>query len=110
MTFATQLQQLLEFDGALLANTIGYLDPTPAAELYMGGDILCQTPGTGPMVGVAVTCEIDSSTPGGSNEMDLYYDQLEQIYPIAEPVVWVVKAVGSRPDHECIRPPVALGL
>lgn len=102
MSLTDTLRQLLEFDAALLANTMLYIDPTPAEEIYMGGSIECQTPGIGPMVGVAVTCEMDSSSPGGPGQMDAFYEQLEQIQQRKEPVVWVVKAVGSRPDHECI--------
>ena len=30
-------------------------------------------------VGVAVTCQIDTSTPSGSTDLDLYWKQLEQI-------------------------------
>jgi len=96
------LRSLQEFDAALLANTLIYIDPTPAEEIYLGGSIQCQTSGIGPMVGIAVTCEMDSSSPGGSYNMDAYYAQLEQIQAIGQPVVWVVKAVGSRPDHECV--------
>lgn len=92
----------MEFDSALLANTLGYIDPTPAHEIYMGGSIACQTPSIGPMVGIAVTCEMDSSTPGGEWRMEPYYEQVEQIQEMKDPAVWVVKAVGSRPDHECI--------
>lgn len=102
MSLAPQLRQLLEFDAALLANTLTYIDPTPAEQLYFGGSIQCQTPGIGPMVGIAVTCEIDSSSPGGTFQMDPYFAQLEQIQAMGEPVVWVVKTVGSRPDHECV--------
>ena len=43
-------KELLEFDVALLANTIGYIDPTPAEQLYFLGEIRCQTPKRGPMV------------------------------------------------------------
>lgn len=95
-------RQLTEFDAALIANTLGYIDPTPPEQIYLGGSIQCQTPGFGPMVGTAVTCEIDSSSPGGTPDVELFYEQLEQIRGMAEPAVWVVKAVGSRPDHECI--------
>lgn len=102
MSLTTLLRQLMEFDSALLANTIGYIDPTPAHEIYMGGSIACQTPSIGPLVGVAVTCEMDSSSPGGEWQMERYYEQVEQIREMKEPAVWVVKAVGSRPDHECI--------
>lgn len=102
MSLTATLRDLLEFDAALIANTLIYIDPTPAEDIYLGGSIACQTPGMGPMVGVAMTCELDSSSPGGTFGMDAYYEQLEQISKITEPVVWVVKTVGSRPDHECI--------
>lgn len=96
------LEDLREFDTALIANTIGYIDPTPAHEYYMGGSIQSVTPSIGPTVGVAVTCEMDSSTPGGGPEFDKYNEQIEQIAAMEEPVVWVAKTVGSRPDHECV--------
>lgn len=79
MSLAPILRQLMEFDSALLTNALIYIDPTPDEEIYMGGSIQCQTPGIGPMVGVAVTCEIDSSSPGGTFQMDPYYTQPEQI-------------------------------
>ncbi len=99
---STIFRQLMEFDSALIANTLGYIDPIPPGDVYLGGSIQCQTPGIGPMVGTAVTCEMDTSSPGGTHEFDLHYEQLEQMQLIEEPIVWVVKAVGSRPDHECI--------
>jgi len=51
---------------------------------------------------VAGTCEWDTSTPGHDMALEPYWQQLEQINAIEEPVVWVIKAVGSRPEHECI--------
>lgn len=45
---------------------------------------------------------MDTSTLGRKHEFDLHYEQLEQMQRIEEPRVWVVKAVGSRLDHECI--------
>src|SRR5215467_3372412 len=93
------LEGLREFDTALVANTIGYVDPTPAHEYYMAGYIQSVTPSLGPTVGVAATCEIDTSSPGDVHEFDGYLRQLEQIAKTQEPVVWVVKTSGSRPDH-----------
>jgi len=68
----------------------------------MGGSIKCQTPAYGPMIGTAVTCEMDTSSPGGDVAINLFFQQLEHLQEMEEPAVWVVKAVGSRPDHECI--------
>jgi regulator of RNase E activity RraA len=97
------LTELSEFDTALLANTMEYVDPaTPAHEFYMGGAIRSVTPTLGPTVGIAVTCEMDSSSPGGTAIMDPFWRHLEQMTATGLPSVWVVKAVGSRPDHECI--------
>lgn len=97
-----KLQELRDFDTALLANTIGYIDSTPAHEYYMGSSIRSVTPALGPTVGIAVTCEIDSSTPGGQADMEGYWQQMEEITEMAEPAIWVARAVGSRPDHECV--------
>ena len=102
MSLGSILNDLREFDTALLANTIGYIDPTPAQEYYMGGSIQSVTPSIGPTVGVAATCELDTSTPEGLADLDLYVQQIDEISAITDPVVWVVKTVGSRPDHECV--------
>ncbi len=96
------LSRLCEYDTALLANTIDYIDPTPPELLYMGGSVQCLTPEFGPIAGVAYTAELDSSTPGQQANNDLYWQQLDEISKSDVPVIWVVRAAGSRPDHECI--------
>ena len=96
------LQRLGEFDTALLANTIGAIDSTPLHEWYMGGSIQSVTPGLGPTVGIAYTCELDSSSPGGEPNTEDYWRTLDEMDSDGRPAVWVVKTIGSRPDHECV--------
>ncbi|HXK60718.1 MAG TPA: RraA family protein [Acidobacteriota bacterium] len=109
MTLLSILEELRDFDTALLANTLGYIDPTPPEDYYMAGTIRSVTPTIEPTVGVAFTCELDSSTPSREIDTNEYLEQVAGFYPqleamsrIAEPIIWVVKTVGSRPDHECV--------
>ncbi|MAE67711.1 MAG: hypothetical protein CMJ18_25940 [Phycisphaeraceae bacterium] len=102
MSLIPTIEHLRDFDTALLANTISTIDQTPAHEFYLDRSIQSVTPGLGPTVGTAVICEMDSSTPGPDSELEPYWQQLERIDRMEEPVVWIIKAVGSRPDHECI--------
>jgi 4-hydroxy-4-methyl-2-oxoglutarate aldolase len=100
------LEQLRDFDTALLANTIGYIDPTPADQWYMGGSIGSLTPTIEPTVGVAYTLELDSSSPEGSVEpglgMEQYSAMIDHMSRSGIPSIVVIKTVGSRPDHECV--------
>jgi len=59
------LEELRDFDTVLIANTIGYINPTPSHEFYMGGSIRSVTPSLGPTVGVAVTIPVSPSWPRG---------------------------------------------
>ncbi len=102
MITADLLHQLRDFDTPLLANTIGFLSATPPHEYYLSGEIQSVTPPLGPTIGVAFTAEIDSSTPCGTGDTDLYWEQLEAMRACELPIMWVVKAVGSRPEHECM--------
>jgi regulator of RNase E activity RraA len=102
MSLLAIIQQLADYDTALIANTIGHLDATPAHEFYLGRTIASMTPALGPTVGVAVTCEIDSSSPDNQADWEPFYEQVKAIERMAEPAVWIAKTVGSRPDHECV--------
>jgi 4-hydroxy-4-methyl-2-oxoglutarate aldolase len=95
------IAELSDFDTALIANTMGYVQPVPAHEYYMSGQIQSVTPAIGPTVGVAVTVELDSASPGGTAQMDPFWRQLDEMQAMGVPTVWVVRCVGTRPDHQC---------
>jgi 4-hydroxy-4-methyl-2-oxoglutarate aldolase len=99
---AQMLEELRDFDTPLLANTIGYLSTTPPHDYYLSGEIQSVTPPLGPTVGVVFTAEIDSSTPGGTGDTTLYWELLDRMREAPVPSILVAKAVGSRPEHECM--------
>lgn len=101
MISLSTLEELRDFDTALLANTIEQIDPQ-SRSFYLSGAIQSVTPSLGPTVGLAFTCELDSSTPGGQADVDAYWQQLQAMAEARLPAVWVVKTVGARPDHECV--------
>jgi regulator of RNase E activity RraA len=96
------IEGLRDFDTALIANTLDHIDPTPAHEFYMAGSIQSVTPTLGPTVGIAVVCELDSSSPNGQSNVDDFYRHLEEMRKMSIPPIWVVKTTGERPDHECV--------
>jgi 4-hydroxy-4-methyl-2-oxoglutarate aldolase len=100
----SQLDQLGEYDTALLANLLGFVDPIPTHEYYMANSIRALAPELGPTVGIAVTCELDSSTPDhlAKGDIEGYWTQLAQMEAMEMPTVWGVHCVGSRPEHECV--------
>lgn len=97
-----QLESLREFDAPLIANTLDYFDDSPPHERYMSGEIQSVTPTLNPIVGVAFTAQFDTSTPGNTPDMALYWDQIAEMEALDAPAIWVVETVGSRPDFECV--------
>lgn len=100
----THLEQLAEYDTALLANLLRFVDSTPTHLMYMSSDIHSLIPDVGPTVGIAMTCELDSSSPDheGDGNTDGFWEQIAQMEAGDVPTVWVVSCVGSRPRHECV--------
>ena len=96
------IEQLQEFETALIAESMGAMGCPDPERYYTGSDIKLLTNTGGLVAGVAFTLEADTSTPGITPEMEDYWDCVERITQSKEPVLVVMKAVGSRPGHECL--------
>ena len=96
------IEQLREFETPLVAEGLGALGCGELHRYYMGGEIRMLTETLQPVVGVAVTLEVDTSTPQLKPDTRVLYDALDEIAPTKTPAILVLKAVGSRPQHECV--------
>ena len=95
-------RDLRRFDSATMANAIehfGVRDPTAG---YATGELVCQTPeAAAPMVGYAVTCTVDTTTPGDGRPARV--DELVELVAAAPgPVVLVAQHVGHDRRRACI--------
>ena len=96
------IEQLREFETPLVAEGLGALGCSELHRYYMGGEIRMLTETPQPVVGVAVTLEVDTSTPQLEADTRVLYDALDEIALTKIPAILVLKAVGSRPQHECV--------
>jgi len=96
------IEQLREFETALVANAISAMGGSEAENYYTGNDVKLLTGISGPLVGVAHTLVADTSTPKNVQDTDGLFRSYDLIQESPLPVVVVMKAIGSRPNHECI--------
>jgi 4-hydroxy-4-methyl-2-oxoglutarate aldolase len=103
MTIAIALiEQLSEFETALVAEATGAMGGREPEKYYTGNDVRLLTDISEPMVGVALTFTGDTSTPANTADVEDLYKGYELIRQSSLPTVVVMKAVGSRPNHECM--------
>ena len=60
------IEALRQFDSATISNAIEALQVSDRTEGYSSMELRCQFPDLKPMMGYAVTCTSDSTTPGPS--------------------------------------------
>jgi regulator of RNase E activity RraA len=96
------IEQLEEFEAALIAEGMAAMGCTNPEDLYLGRDVRLLTRQEGLVAGTAVTLEADTSTPGKAWDISGYQECLRQVHEMVEPVILVVKTIGSRAEHECV--------
>ncbi len=96
------IEQLREFETALVAEALSALGCQSAEKYYTGNDVKLLTEISEPLVGVAHTMIADTSTPKEIGDVDDLYKSYDLVQQSPLPVIIVIKANGSRLKHECI--------
>lgn len=96
------IEQLREFEAALIAESMAAMGCREPEKYYVGSMVRRMMDRKGLTAGVALVLEADTSTPGEKPSFPDYWDCLTRITETEEPVMLIMKTVGSRPEHECV--------
>ena len=96
-----QIEKLSKKDTATIANAVEPFNFRSNTEGFMGMDVSCMFPDLGVMVGQAVTVTLDTTTHGRKHDRNVRYELFEAIEIAPNPVVIVMKNIGSRESHSC---------
>ncbi|MCC7447900.1 MAG: RraA family protein [Anaerolineae bacterium] len=95
------LDALIQIDGPTLANAIEAFNVRDRTEGFASLDVRCQIPELKPMVGYAITCTTDSTTPANprqSRQLEL----LDAIVAAPKPCVVVMQHIGPDRLRSCM--------
>lgn len=95
------LEALRQFDSPTVSNAVEHFkvrDPTTG---YASRELQCQFPDRKPMVGYAVTCREDTTTPDDDRPMRLH-ELLDAVHAAPKPVVVVVQYEGPDRLRSCL--------
>jgi len=95
------LEALRQFDSPTVSNAIEHFRVRDPVTGFASLELACQFPERGPMVGYAVTCTADSSTPG-----DTRPSRLQQVWEALEaspqPAILVIQYAGPDRLRACV--------
>ena len=94
------LEALREFDSATISNAIEHFEVRDPVVGYADLRLRCQFPEYRPMVGYAVTCTADTTSPGESRT-SRFGELLEVVRNAPQPAVVVVQHVGTDRLKSC---------
>ena len=95
------LDALRQFDSPTVSNAIEHFKVRDPVTGYASMELRCQFPDLEPMVGYAVTCREDTTTPSDDRPMRLH-ELLDAIHAAPKPVVVVVQYVGPDRLRSCL--------
>jgi 4-hydroxy-4-methyl-2-oxoglutarate aldolase len=97
---AEELKRLAGIDSPTVSNAIESFKVRNNTDGYASMELKCQYPDMPPMVGYAVTCTADSTTPT-SGRVNRRFELLEAIQAAPKPAIVVVKNVGPSWARSC---------
>jgi regulator of RNase E activity RraA len=98
---ASLCADLAEFDTPTVSNAIEGFTIRDRTEGYASAEIVCQYPDLPPMVGYALTCTVDTTTPGARRPTALA-ELIDALERAPKPAVIVCQYVGPNPRSGCL--------
>ena len=95
------IEALQEFDSATVSNAIEAFNVRDHTEGYASMEVRCLFPELPPMVGYAVTCIADSTTPG-PRRPGRQIEFLDLVAAAPNPSIIVIQTVGPAPLRTCL--------
>jgi 4-hydroxy-4-methyl-2-oxoglutarate aldolase len=95
-----QIELLAKFDAPTISNAVEALKVRDPTNGYASMELLCQFPKLSAMVGYAITCTANSTTPGGpypDGQMPLY----QALAEAPKPAIVVIKDISSNASKSC---------
>lgn len=94
------IESLRQFDSPTVSNAIEHFEVRDPVAGYASMELCCQFPRREPMVGYAVTCTADSTTPGDRRQLNLE-KLVDALQTAPKPGVLVIKHIGHNRLRSC---------
>ncbi|HBY94841.1 MAG TPA: hypothetical protein DEP84_12940 [Chloroflexi bacterium] len=95
-----QLEALRQIDAPTIANAIEAFDLRDATDGYASLELRCLFPDLSPVVGYAVTCTADTTSPG-KNRLSAIQALYEAVHMAPKPAIVVIKDIGPNRLRSC---------
>jgi regulator of RNase E activity RraA len=95
------LDSLRRIDSPTIANAIEAFDVRDATEGYASLELRCMFPDLPPVVGYAVTCTVDSTTPARPRQRSQLAALYQTVYEAPKPAIVVMMDIGPQPLRGC---------
>lgn len=96
------IEQLREFETPTVAESLLALGCSDNHRYFMGSEIKLMTAVNHPMVGIAISLVVDTSTPEVEKNIEGLLQAGDKMIALSLPTIVVMHSVGARMSHECV--------